>query len=650
MHLRARSTRHARLAIVAMAAIACGLLTLPVSGLLPARAATGPTITASPSSNLADGQFVKLDLSGFPPSVGVVFRECKASPVNVATDCTAIDTQVLAVLDATGATETYLPVYEGNDLALENAGGTGSVTCDAHHACVIAGVRDTTDLASAVFAPISFGLSPDLCPPPSAYSGVLGSGSATAYRAMYQWESAVCGPPSHLSVGYALSNSVDGVNNFGTRLTDFGVTGPLPPFSLPSGAPSFKYAPITTSALVLAYRIYDLRGQQITHLTLTPWLIGQIYQGLIPNWAQNPDITFLNPGVEFPGIVVPYARAEHSAESYVFTSWLSATLGRSGWPAGPQSIFPEPATGVTGVTTSSHLGFAVANPTTPWSTTGNIGFMDASTAAFYGLPTVTIRRSNLSLISATPATIAQAVADSTTNADGTLTPNYATLDPNAYPMPITSYMLAPTSGITPAKGVTLAAFLRYAVQAGQSNLPAGYAPLSSGLVAESLRVAGEIPVKAPPPPRPTPTPTPTRTPTYTYTPPANQGGGSSSIPTPVVPTPSPTATCARSSASGATPTASAGATTTSSRSPTATSSCAGAGAGSTPTGPTLTAAPPWLLSEAGSNYVLPAIVLVALIGLAAGPAAEWISRRRRPLSSATAGPGGAGSAGTDSVG
>jgi hypothetical protein len=299
---------------------------------------------------------------------------------------------------------------------------------------------------------------------------------------------------------------------------------------------------------------------------------------------------------------------------------------------------------VTGVTTSPNLGYAVANPLTPWFTTGNIAFMDASTAAFYGLPTVTIRRSDLSLISATPATIAQAVSDSKTNADGTITPNYTTLDPKAYPMPITSYMLIPTSGVTPAKGVTLAAFLRYAVQAGQSNLPPGYTRLSPSLVAESLRVAGEIPVKAPPP-KPTPTPTSG----LTYVPPTNQGAGSS-LPS-VLPSYSATpgaTSCPRSSTpSGASPAASPAAATTP-RAPSTTSCGPGS---SSPSGPTLTAAPPWLLSESGANLALPAIVLIALIGLVAGPAAEWISRRRRPHARAARGAGAPGSdGGTDSVG
>jgi ABC-type phosphate transport system substrate-binding protein len=640
MQLKARGPRRLRLAAVAMAVAACGTLAVPASGLVPVRAA-GPTIVATPSTNLADGQFVNLAFSGFPPSIGVVFRECKASPVNVATDCTAINTQVIAVIDATGAGSTYLPVYEGSDPAMENAGNTGTVPCDANHACVIAGVRDQTDLVSAVFVPVSFGLSPDLCPPPSS-NGVLGSGSATVYRAMYAWESAVCGKPSSLSVAYALNNSVDGANNFGNGLTDFGVVGPVPPFQLPSTAPSFKYAPLTTSAVVLAFRIYDVRGQQITHLTLTPYLIAQIFEGLIPDWAVNPNITYLNPGVEFPGRIIPFARAEHSAETYAFTSWLTGQIGGL-WPGGAQSIFPEPPVGVTGVTTSSALGRAVANPLTTWFTQGNIGFMDSSTAAFYGLPTVTIRRTDLSLISATPATIAQAVLDAKTNPDGTITPNYRTLDPLAYPMPITSYMLVPTNHIAPSKGVTLAAFLRYAVQAGQRALPTGYAPLPQSLVNETLTVAGEIPVKAPPTPRPSPTPNPTPSYTFNRSGGGNPGGGGSFPTAAATGSPTPVSTVCRTPAASAAASPSASVSTSpspgakSSPSPSASASpaphpspsatpCIGSGSNS---GSTQSAAPPWLLSESGANYALPSLIVIGLIGLIAGPVAEWLSRRRR---------------------
>jgi hypothetical protein len=474
---------------------------------------------------------------------------------------------------------------------------------------------------------------------------------------MYRWESTVCLPPSNLSVGYAVNNSIDGLNSFGAGLTQFAITGPTLPQTLPSTAPSYKYAPVTASALVLAYRMYDRRGPQITNLTLTPWLISQIYEGNIPNFAVNADIAYLNPGVEFPGRMAIFARAEHSAETHVFTSWLFATLGPGSWPAGVRDIFPIPASGVTGATGSAAVGFHVVDPATDWTGQGNIGFMDSSTASFYGLPTVKIRRSDGSIIDATPATIQQALADATTNADGTITPNYATLDPNAYPMPLVSYMTTPTNGIAPSQGATLAAFLRYAVQAGQSNLPAGYVPLTASMVNTSLKAADAIPFKTPPSATPPPSPGSSSaasrsagssrlgsTPSFGGSGATPLGALAGASPTPgtsvpcTTPTPgaSPTATPAAASAS-----ATAVASPTPGASPkasapqgggggcTATTASTGAGSGSSgPSGPLA------ILSGAGATAILPSIAALAVLGLLAGPAAQFIAVRRRPRTSA----------------
>ncbi|HEX4578484.1 MAG TPA: neocarzinostatin apoprotein domain-containing protein [Candidatus Dormibacteraeota bacterium] len=649
--------RSARLMRVGIAASLCVALTAPLlgAGALTASAA-GPAVTLSPATELVDGQFVRVTLTGFQANWAVYFRECIASPTNVATDCTGINQSVgqTTITDGSGNGEAYLSVYAGSDQALKNSGGTGSITCDATHACSLLAAINGTNLVGAVAAPLGFGPSPDSCPPP-AVNGILGAGAATAYRAMYRWESTVCLPPSNLSVGYAVNNSIDGLNSFGAGLTQFAITGPTLPQTLPSTAPPFKYAPVTASALVLAYRMYDRRGPQITNLTLTPWLISQIYEGNIPNFAVNQDIAYLNPGVEFPGRTGVFARAEHSAETHVLTSWLYATLGPGSWPAGVRDIFPIPASGVTGATGSAAVGFHVVDPSTDFTGQGNIGFMDSSTAAFYGLPTVKIRRSDGSIIAATPATIQQALADATTNADGTITPNYATFDPNAYPMPLVSYMTTPTNSIAPSQGATLAAFLRYAVQTGQSNLPAGYVPLTASMVNTSLKAADSIPFKTPPSATPSPSPGSSSaasrsagssrlgaTPTFggSGATPLGALAGASPTPSTSVPCTTPTAgPSTTSSPAAASPSAKPAASPAPSASPKASAAPGGAGgctattasAGSGSSGPS---GPLAILSGAGAAAILPSIAALALLGLLAGPAAQFIAVRRRPRTSA----------------
>jgi phosphate transport system substrate-binding protein len=525
-------------------------------------AATGPTLTVTPNTGIADGQYVLVDFSGFAPSSGLSFRECIAAPVTIATDCTATNPQVTGVADTTGAGSTYLPIYADDDPLLLNAAGTGLLTCDVKHPCSIAAIPPPgTDLTGAAIAQLSFEPSPSACPPPGP-NDVLGGGASSAWRAMYLWESTACTAPNNLSVTYDVSNSPEGVTNFllspkDVGHADFAVTGPFAPaFTPASTTVTWKYAPVTSSAIVVAYRIYDRRGQQITKLVLTPDLIAQIFLGQIPNWTVDKAITKLNKGVQFPARIAPFARADNSEETYAFTSWLAATA--PSWTAGPQEIFPFPPSGDTGVTGSDFLAQKVVNPQTDFFDQGNIGFMDSSTAAFYGLPTVEIKRADGSVTPATPATIAQAITDATVNADGTLDVNYATTDPVAYPLPLVSYLMAPTNTIAGNLGITLAAFLRYAVQQGQTILPPGYVPLPANLVAESTQAASLIPDKAPPPPppppkpkpkplpvvivpQPTPVPTPTPTPapvSCTSVPPATQS------PAPVTVTPAASLTAA----------------------------------------------------------------------------------------------------------
>ena len=501
---RLRGRRRMRTFAVALLLLISGAV---VSMALPQRAsAAGPVLTATPNTGLADGQFVTLAFAGFQPSQSVVMRLCIAHPVNAATDCTSSNTLYFEATDSTGGGTTYLPVYSGPaNLPSGNAGyASFPIACDTSHPCVIAATT-TTDLSTAVYAPISFGPSTDHCPNPGP-SAVFGTGEATAYRALYHWQSTVCVAPYSLPMVYAVSNGVDGVNNFalGQQQANFGVTGPLPSsaFALPSTAPSYKVAPITGSAVVIAYRMYDRRGPQITNLTLTPYEIAQLFAPSITTQPlyTDPGVASLNPGVEFPTSVQPFARAEHSSETWVFTSWLYATLGPGSWPMRAVTTW-SPQNSVVESSGSKGVGEAVAgvNPRPPSIGQGTIGFMDSSTAAYYGLPTVKIKLPNGSIADAgQTSTVMKGLSLATQNADGTYTPDYTPSATDAYPMSVPSFMLVPTNQISPDAGATLAAFLKYAVQQGQSDMPAGYVPLPGTMVSQSLGAANAIPVTATP--------------------------------------------------------------------------------------------------------------------------------------------------------
>ncbi len=501
-------------------------------------------ISVQPAAGLSDGQYVRVSLQNLAPGEAVFFRQCIAIPVHLTTDCTRINTQIYARADAQGGGSTYLPIAAyGSDL-LTNAALTGKIQCDKDHDCSILG---TSTLRHTYSALLSFAPSPDACPTQPADTP-LGSGSAAAARAIYRWEASVCVPPRSLPIGYTPHNDQDAYKDLDAGSTQFGVASIVPPppgsgaAASPSpqaGAATYRLAPLTASAVVLAYRAYDLRGNQITTLTLTPDLIAQLYMGNINNFGATPAITALNPGILFPPRVSVVARAEHNTETYLFTSWL-ATVAPGSWkpPKSPApDIFPS-SPGLDLKFGESAAALEIVNPPSTGfdSFVLHIGVIDSSTAAFYGLPTVKIAYPDGTSVSATQDTILEGIADSQVAPDGTLIPRWGdTADPDgwyqrggaAYPMPLLTYMVTPTNKIDPAQGDILAKFLRFAVQDGQTLLTAedGYVRLPQNLVKASLAIADLIPVPAPPPvPSPTPPPPPPP-PTLPPLPPVSSGGG-----------------------------------------------------------------------------------------------------------------------------
>jgi hypothetical protein len=564
--------------------------------------ATTPTqtLTATPNSGLEDGQYVVVSFTDFPPGSAYDFRQCIATPVDVNTDCTAIVSGLTVVLDATGTGQTFVPVYSDADSALEDQAGTNQIVCSNTSPCTLAAMSDPDNLATASLIPITFGQSPGDCPPPGI-NGIVGAGASSAYRAIYTWESAVCQPPTDLAVDYALKNSPDGVTAWFQGESEFAVTGPWGPGYEPTAPVStspptqtWEYAPLTASSVVLAYRVYDRRGPQITSLTLTPAQIASTFEGIDDDWSTDKAVEKLNPGVEFPTKIVPYARADYSEETWTFTSWLSAVTPTV-WTYGPQEIFPAQL-GSIDITGSAKLAFDVVNnpPTGDFDDYGTIGFMDSSTAAFYGLPTVNIENADGTVTAATAANISKALNEATVNADGTVTPNYNPTD-GSYPMLLPTYLMAPTNDVTAPVGRAIQQFIDYAVQGGQTTLPAGYVPLTTQLVNISLAAAKAIPTIAPPTPTPEPTPQPTAEPLVTV-----------QAPPPVAPviTPLPTAV--------ATP----------APSPTAAPVTAPSAA---------VVSPSLLLTGSATQLVFPAVVVVAALGLLGGlglEAAGWRRRRR----------------------
>jgi phosphate transport system substrate-binding protein len=92
--------------------------------------------------------------------------------------------------------------------------------------------------------------------------------------------------------------------------------------------PGLMNIPVVVSSQAVNY---NLPG--ITNLKLSGNVLAEIYQGKISKW-NDPAITALNPGVTLPSTgIVPVRRVDSSGDTFIFTSFLSAT--NTAWQNGP---------------------------------------------------------------------------------------------------------------------------------------------------------------------------------------------------------------------------------------------------------------------------------------------------------------------------
>jgi ABC-type phosphate transport system substrate-binding protein len=503
-----------------------GVALLGVLALIPPMAASadGPSVTVTPSQGLVDGQIVDVSWTGFSPLNPVFVRVCKRGTTS-AGQCTlpSPNNDLVLSSDVGGGVVRYLlPELT-----------SGPVLCSDTHACDVVVMQNADDLTGAVRVPFSFAPSPTSCPS-ATVPPVAGEGATSAAYSMYAWQNAACQLSSHLNVTYTNDNSFDGVLNWvnSNPNSDFAVTGvPVPAdqaAQLAAKHRTFAYAPLTLTAVGIAYNIVDLEGHQVTHLTLTPHILAEIATGQLSTFScppgssdfdcahvygGDPEIRRLNPGIDFPTGSIQFSiRAEHSATNLAFTSWLSATAPDL-WTYGPSSVWPPPDPNACrvcpgGIQGENNVARSLSFPFGYTPQNVYIGVLDSTYAAISDLPLANLANPGAPDAGVAPNadSMAAAIGDATTNADGTLTPNWTSSDPAAYPMPMLTYAAVPTSkrwpNFTADDGRTLRSFLTYTSDpaAGQLLLPAGSYPLTPALAAETAAAAAKIPTSEPIPP------------------------------------------------------------------------------------------------------------------------------------------------------
>ena len=127
--------------------------------------------------------------------------------------------------------------------------------------------------------------------------------------------------PSPGGSGKGISDAISGVVQMG------GSDAYLSPGQL-SANPGLMNIPIAVSAQAVNY---NLSG--VSNLKLSGDVIAQIYEGKITKWNAQP-IAALNQNVTLPDTtIVPVRRVDSSGDTFIFTSFLSAT--NTTWQSGP---------------------------------------------------------------------------------------------------------------------------------------------------------------------------------------------------------------------------------------------------------------------------------------------------------------------------
>ncbi len=138
-----------------------------------------------------------------------------------------------------------------------------------------------------------------------------------------------------------------------------------------------------------------------------------------------------------------------------------------------------------------------------YGTGGDLAFgaMDWSQASFNGLNATTLQNASGSFVAPSQASIDAAMTDAVEQPDGTLTFNYGDAgNTAAYPMPMVTYAVVPTSPVPAADAQSLKSFLSNVVAFSAGNdgaLPGGYVPLTAGLAAQATADIAKDIVAAP---------------------------------------------------------------------------------------------------------------------------------------------------------
>lgn len=290
------------------------------------------------------------------------------------------------------------------------------------------------------------------------------SGSSLLYPFLQELVAPLKTKYSNVTLAPTAGGSGKGISDAIAGTTQMGGSDAYLSSSQASGNAGLLNIPIAISSQAVDY---NLPG--VSDLKLTGDVIAQMYQGKISKW-NDPAITSLNPGVTLPATtVVPVRRVDSSGDTFIFTSFLSAT--NSAWQNGPAF-----GTSVTWPAVSNELT-ANGNPgmvQTCHATAGCIAYVGISaqdSAQSAGLGEAELQNKAGKYVLPSDSTVGAAVAAGATNIPSTLAaPLIFEAGAQSYPIVNFEYIIVKNKQPSADVATAIRDFLAFAIDpAGGSS-------------------------------------------------------------------------------------------------------------------------------------------------------------------------------------
>lgn len=330
-----------------------------------------------------------------------------------------------------------------------------------------------------------------------------------------------------ISLSYFNADIDQGRDDFADGTADFGVTElPLTTTETATAATkkrSFAYVPFAASPIAIGAIVECERDSTLLPTTMCPNLqvsvlqLAQLFTLNIGSWdssklstisAGKPITPFAQGANVTPELLAdPAASTEalialfdaDTAAAPVWKAYVSSLGGTNDaptetWPTkgGVHGGDAELAQSLVPLNTSTLL--PQADPST-WG----LGQIAPLPSDWIGppenIPTIAIQNGAGAFVSPTVAAAKAALNDATMDPSTNLvTYKNSTTDTAAYPLMATSYLIAPTSGLSASKALALAALIRFVLGAkGQSDVTGlGAAPATPAMVTAGMGVANEV--------------------------------------------------------------------------------------------------------------------------------------------------------------